>query len=111
MLAAVNVYLRDVQYLVEIGLMIAFWASPIVYSWRLVSDQVSSPLLEQLYLANPVTVAVMGFQRAFWVAGDGQPTPDGLGALLVGWLVVGLVLLWVGQRVFARLQSNFAQEL
>lgn len=32
LLAALNVFLRDIQYLVEIGLMIAFWASPIVYS-------------------------------------------------------------------------------
>ncbi len=37
LLAAVNVYLRDVQYLVEIMIMILFWASPIVYSWSLVA--------------------------------------------------------------------------
>src|SRR4051812_19065501 len=29
-LAAINVYLRDVQYLVEISLTILFWASPVV---------------------------------------------------------------------------------
>ncbi|WP_448629966.1 ATP-binding cassette domain-containing protein [Cellulomonas soli] len=34
MLAAANVFLRDMQYLVEVVLMVAMWASPIVYSWR-----------------------------------------------------------------------------
>lgn len=110
-LAAVNVYLRDVQYLVEIVLMVMFWASPIVYSWALVQQAVDSPLVEQLYLANPVTAAVLGMQRAFWVAGTDQPFPEDLGTHLVIMLGVGCVLLWLAQRAFARLEGNFAQEL
>lgn len=110
LLSAVNVYLRDVQYLVEVVVMIMFWASPIVYSWGLVRDHVSGALTE-LYLANPMTLAVIGFQQTFWVGGDDQPVPSLLGERLGIALLVGLVLLWLCQRVFARLQSNFAQEL
>lgn len=110
-LSAVNVYLRDVQYLVEMGLMIIFWLSPIVYSWGMVHDRLEGGTLEQIYTANPITQAVLGFQRALWVAGDDQPFPDGLGTSLAICLAVGIVLLWLGQRAFARLQSNFAQEL
>jgi ABC-2 type transport system permease protein len=111
LLSAINVYLRDVQYLVEIALMIAFWASPIVYSWGLVSDKIDSPVLEQLYLTNPMTIAILGFQQTFWVAGDGQPVPDNLTGALFAWLGIGLVFTWIAQRVFMRLQGNFAQEL
>ena len=111
LLSAVNVYLRDVQYLVEISLMILFWASPIVYSWALVRDGIATGWLEQLYLSNPVTLVIMGFQRVFWVAGDGQPVPDDLAARLGVCLAISVALLWLFQRVFARLQSNFAQEL
>jgi ABC-2 type transport system permease protein len=111
LLSALNVYLRDIQYLVEIVLMVFFWVSPIVYSWRLVSGQIGGHWLEQLYLANPVTLAVLGFQRAFWVAGDAEPVPSGLGTRLGIALLIGIVVLWVCQRVFARLQANFAQEL
>lgn len=110
LLSAVNVYLRDVQYLVEVLVMILFWASPIVYSWGLVRDHVSGGLTE-LYLANPMTLAVIGFQQTFWVGGDGQPVPTHLGERLGIAVAVGLVVLWLCQRVFARLQSNFAQEL
>lgn len=112
LLSATNVYLRDVQYLVEIMLMIFMWASPIVYSWGLVQKELAThPLLQQLYLANPMTLVVLGFQKAFWVTGDGQPFPEHLGRSLVLMFGISMVLLWFSQRVFARLQSNFAQEL
>jgi ABC-2 type transport system permease protein len=110
-LAALNVYLRDVQYLVEISLTILFWASPVVYSWRLVSDIIGGTWLEDLYLLNPVTLAVLGMQRAVWVAGTDQPVPDGLGTRLAAALLVGVVLVWLSQRLFNRLEGNFAQEL
>ncbi|WNB86312.1 ABC transporter permease [Cellulomonas sp. ATA003] len=110
LLSAVNVYLRDVQYLVDIALMIAFWASPIVYSWALVVGEVPAWAAD-LYLTNPMTLVIMGFQEAFWVAGDDQLRPDDLLQRLGVAFAVGVVLLWLCQRVFARLQSNFAQEL
>jgi len=110
-LAAINVYLRDVQYLVEISLTILFWASPVVYSWRLVHDTIGGTWLESLYLDNPVTLAVLGMQRAMWVAGSDEPFPEDLGTRLIVSLVVGAVLLWLSQRLFNRLEGNFAQEL
>lgn len=111
LLSAVNVYLRDVQHLVEIATMILFWASPIVYSFKFVHESLAGGWLEQLYLANPVTVAILAFQRGMWVAGPAEAFPDDLGMRLGIGVAVGVVVLWVGQRVFARLEGNFAQEL
>lgn len=110
LLSAVNVYLRDVQYLTEILIMILFWASPVIYAWRMVDSRVDG-VVEWLYLANPMTQVVLGFQRTFWVAGDGEPYPENLASILGVTLAVSVVLLWLAQRVFARLQANFAQEL
>ena len=110
-LAAANVYLRDVQYLVEIAIMVMMWASPIVYSWSLVEGRIGGTLLADLYLANPITLVVIGFQRTFWVAGSTQTELPHLGGMLGIALAVGLLLLWIAQRAFGRLQSNFAQEL
>jgi ABC-2 type transport system permease protein len=111
LLGAWNVYLRDIQYLVEIFILIFFWVSPIVYSWELFAKEVTSDALRELYLANPITLAVLGFQKAFWVSGDTQPFPDDLYTRMGIAVLVGVVLLWLCQRVFARLQANFAQEL
>lgn len=110
-LSATNVYLRDVAYLVEIMLIIFMWASPIVYSWALVRNAIGGTWLETLYLANPMTQVSLGFQKAFWLSGDGQPFPSHLGGSLILTFLASIVLLWFSQRVFARLQSNFAQEL
>jgi ABC-2 type transport system permease protein len=111
LLSAWNVYLRDIQYLVEIFTLIFFWVSPIVYSWQLFVGEVKAEWIHELYLANPVTLAILGFQRTFWVSGDGRPAPDHLLERMGIAIVVGIVLLWLCQRVFARLQANFAQEL
>lgn len=111
LLSAINVYLRDVQYLVEVVLMVGFWLSPIVYAWSFVHDALHSQLLNELYLANPVTLAVLAFQRGIWVAGADMPQPTDLGLRIVIAIAIGLPLLWICQRVFARLQNNFAQEL
>ncbi|HYI32416.1 MAG TPA: ABC transporter permease [Glaciibacter sp.] len=115
LLSALNVYLRDIQHLVEVALIVLFWASPIVYSYSFVHDALAGSWLEELYLLNPVTLAVLGMQKAFWIAGSAQGTesnwPADLDIRLVVALLVSLVLVWLAQRVFSRLQGNFAQEL
>lgn len=113
LLSAINVYLRDVMYLVEIVLMVLFWASPVVYPWQFVASQLPEWWMQQVYLLNPVTSVVLAFQRAFWATGAEQDLlfPGNHMLRLVVLLVVGLVLVLIGQRVFTRLQSNFAQEL
>ena len=110
-LSAVNVYLRDVAYLVEIVLLFGFWLSPVVYQWAAVQDHLTRAWVEDLYLANPVTLAVLAFHRAFWIDGFAPPQASDLGLRMGLNFLVGLVALWLCQRVFARLQSNFAQEI
>lgn len=114
LLSAVNVYFRDIQHLVEVALVVLFWASPIVYSYSFVATLgADQPVLLELYLANPVTLAVLGMQRGLWEAGAALPEnwPPELGLRMLIAFAVSLVLLWVSQRVFARLQGNFAQEM
>ncbi|WP_353828597.1 ABC transporter permease [Agromyces sp. SYSU T0242] len=112
LLSATNVYLRDLQYLVEVVMMILLWASPVVYSWGMARDALGPGLALDVYTNNPITLAVLGFQRAFWVAGaETAAYPADLMARLWIAVAVGIVLLAIFQRVFARLQGNFAQAL
>lgn len=111
LLSALNVYLRDIQHLVEIVTMILFWASPIIYPYEMVAERLGGGIIEQIYLSNPVTLAVMAFQRGMWVAGADETFPPDLSTRLLVATGISLVLLWVAQRVFARLEGNFAQEL
>jgi len=114
-LSALNVYLRDVQYLTQVLLMLAMWSSPIVYGWTMVNtvfDQFGLPAwLLEVYTNSPLTLAVLGFHKAFWIAGTPADYPPDLAMRMGIALLVGIVLLWLGQRLFSRLQGNFAQEL
>ncbi len=124
--SALNVYLRDIEYLIDVGLLIFFWASPIVYAWSFVVQAAKDnglPWLESVYLLNPMSVAIMAFQKGIWASGsrdtvmsDGsvvaaQPWPADLDLRLAVFAVIGLLLLAIAQRVFGRLQGNFAQEI
>lgn len=115
LLSASNVYLRDMQYLTEVVLMLAMWASPIVYSWAMVKDVIARFSLPEwvieVYAANPLTMAVLGFHRAFWGAGTDADYPANLGLRMAIATLIGLALLWIAHRVFVRVQGNFAQEL
>ncbi|HEY4226651.1 MAG TPA: ABC transporter permease [Pseudolysinimonas sp.] len=116
-ISAWNVYLRDIQHFVEIYLLIFFWVSPIVYPFTYVHRVLQGNWLEQIYLANPVSLAIIATQKALWSAGTTssgslmQVWPPDLELRLVIALGASVVLLFVAQRVFARLQGNFAQEL
>jgi ABC-2 type transport system permease protein len=130
LLSAFNVYLRDIQYLVEVVLLIFFWASPIVYSWtEVLTVAKNHPWVAQVYLLNPMSNAILAFQKGMWEAGSktnvlglnpttGKPNvvppvdwPAHLDLRLLVLFVIGLALVYVAQRIFARLQGNFAQEI
>jgi ABC-2 type transport system permease protein len=123
LLSAANVFLRDVKYLVEVAMLIFFWASPIVYPWSTVVGLTATmPWVQQIYLLNPMTPIVLAFQRGIWMAGShpavingnvipATPWPPDLDLRLAIIGLVGLVALWIAQRIFARVQGNFAQEI
>lgn len=115
LLSSINVYLRDVQYLTQVLLMVAMWASPIVYGWPMVADVIERAHLPgwllEVYTNNPLTLAVLGFHRVFWTGGTAADYPADLGLRMGVAIVVGFILMWVCQRTFSRLQGNFAQEL
>jgi ABC-2 type transport system permease protein len=113
-LAAATVYLRDLQHLIEIVLLAWFWLTPIVYPIVYPINNFSRQghdLLLTLYLMNPMTNVVAAFQRAFYTMGPQYSFQGSLWLRLLVLLVSGGAFLVVAQRIFARLQGNFAQEL
>lgn len=110
-LAAANVYLRDVGYLTDVALMVLMWASPILYSWGMVRDLLGDSVLLNVLTNNPVTLGVLGMQRAFWMSGADAAYPPDLLLRMVIAGAVGAVMLILAQRIFSRLQGNFAQML
>ncbi len=110
---ALNVVFRDFENVVDLILMIATWASPVIYTWTAVQAALGDGALWWLYQSNPLTTVVEIFHWTFW-----HPTTDGAVSLPDGMLLfVGIavlvtsVILVIGQLVFRRIDGRFAQEL
>ena len=116
---AVNVRFRDAEPIVELLLMLVTWASPVLYFWTMVRDAFSAlPWLTELYLINPITVAVELFHLAFWepvsrtgIADLGLQLHPDLGWLTLWAFLISLATILIGQLVFRRLEGRFAQDL
>ena len=111
-MAAANVYLRDVQHLLELALLAWFFACPIVYPYDLVAEKLGGNAW--LYLVNPVTPVVLTFQRAIY--GDFgdvlHPFPFWWYARNIGIVLAASCVLLVGAlAIFRRLEGNFTEEL
>jgi ABC-2 type transport system permease protein len=112
LVAAANVYLRDIQHLITVVITVWFWITPIIYNVDRVRGHLPHGVYD-IYLLNPVAAPVFAFQKFFWPQGEGtgfEFTGDVYGRLGL-LLAVSAALLWLAQRVFARGQGNFAQEL
>jgi ABC-type polysaccharide/polyol phosphate export permease len=97
--SALDVYYRDVRYLVESGTLVLFWLTPIFYSL----DQ-APRWLQTALLANPLTAQVTLFRQILL---ERAAPPAGL--LLV--LAEAAVSLILGLIVFHRLERGFADAL
>jgi ABC-2 type transport system permease protein len=115
-LAAVNVYVRDAQHLVELLLLAWFWFTPIIYPYQYVSDRLGR--WTGLFLLNPLVSIVIAFQRAIYNRTDGggnQILPDesvlwylrNVGIVLAASCALLVFAFWL----FGRLEDDFAEEL
>lgn len=104
--SALAVYYRDMLYIVESGLTVFFWLTPIFYSITKVHEKVVDEQLPKavfwLYLLNPLGGCIHTTRRAVLH----QVGPDG--PFLIISAVVAAVVLILGVIVFQRLQRRFA---
>jgi ABC-2 type transport system permease protein len=115
--AAWNVRYRDTGHLVELMVLAWFWLTPIVYPTELVRQNLG-PVGFQIYLLNPVTNAVLSFQRAIYGgvstnALNDLPAPGvrWYGFRLLAVWAVSMVILYLTWRLFYRRSGDFAEEL
>jgi ABC-2 type transport system permease protein len=111
-----QVFLRDISQVVAIVNNFIRFGVPMMYPFSLVAERFHGHV--ELYLANPIAVAVLLVQRCFWLptTSDQEATlvdamPDNL--IQRGWIALGiaLVLLVIAQRVFARFENRIPERL
>jgi ABC-2 type transport system permease protein len=119
--SVVNVRFRDTQFIVEVGLVLGFWLSPIVYPWTFAHQFLASlplaSLWQQLYLLNPFGLVVMAAQQALWApisteSGKAYQFFDSPFSTRL-WLSVlaSWIFLYFAQRIFARMAGTVVVDL
>ena len=96
-LSCVNVYFRDVGYLVGVGIVFGFYATPIFYPLELVMEHAAAhPVLLQAYLLNPMAELITAYREILFQ----NRFPDVM--LLVRPCVAAVACLAVGLVAFRR---------
>jgi ABC-2 type transport system permease protein len=119
--SVLNVRFRDTQFIVEVGLILGFWLSPVLYPWTFAHQFLASlpfgAFWQQLYLLNPFGLVVMAAQQALWPpmateAGKAYQFFDSPFATRL-WLSVlaSWVFLYIAQRIFARMAGTVVVDL
>lgn len=109
---SLNVAFRDAQNIVDLILMVAIWASPVLYPWEMVAAQLPEWAM-WIYQCNPITAAVELMHLAFWdpISPNAHAMPENF------WTTVGiasaitLMGVVLGQLVFRKIEPRFAQDL
>jgi ABC-2 type transport system permease protein len=121
--SSLNVRYRDVQHLIGLALLVWFWMTPIVYPIGRVYETLSTStsayasIAWHVYLANPMTWIVNGFQKALFHPSDPMQNPLApftaaqLGIALTIGIALGLVLVYLAWRLYFSMSGDFAEEL
>lgn len=99
-LSAINVYIRDVEYIVNFFVMMLFYATPILYNPTLIGGK-----LGMILKFNPMAHLINAYRDIFYY--QKIPQLASLGVLAV----ISTICLWIGFKIFKKLERGFAEEL
>jgi ABC-2 type transport system permease protein len=115
--AALNVFFKDFQNIVQTLTQFLHFLVPMMYSYSYIARMGENHRWAyELYFADPLAEAVMLMQRLFWAptlkpeqyANEFPPDLWQRGFIM---LAVCVVLLMLAQKFFARLEGKFPERL
>lgn len=100
-LSAINVYIRDIEYIVNFIVMMLFYATPILYS----SELFANTAFEWIMNINPMAHIINAYRDIFYY----QVLPDFSILAIVG--IISFAILIIGYQIFKKIEKRFAEEL
>jgi ABC-type polysaccharide/polyol phosphate export permease len=94
--SALNVFIRDMRYVVESCNTVLFWLVPIFYDFSIIPRR-----YREIYQFNPVSALVLALRNVLL---DGVPPPS---SLLLKLALSSFFMLFIGLAVFQRLKRSF----
>ena len=97
---SINVYIRDLEYIISFFIQMLFYATPVLYSMSMFPKKI-----QWLLRLNPMTTIIESYRDIFFY----KQAPNF--AMLGYVFVISVVILLVGSLVFKKLEKGFAEEL
>lgn len=102
LVSAVDVFFRDIEHLIQVLLLVWFFATPVIYPY---SSPILSARVRAILLVNPLTWLMDSYQRIlYW---NLWPRPE----FIAGFAAAAMVVALLGALSFQRLKRSFAEEV
>lgn len=98
--SAINVYVRDAEYIINFIVNMLFYATPILYSASLFPEE-----FRWILYMNPMTTIINSYRDIFFY----KQLPDLGNVFLV--LILSIFLMFIGIKIFNKLEKGFAEEV
>ena len=99
-LSAINVYIRDIEYIVGFFLNLLFYATPILYT-----VDMFPPKFQWILYLNPMTHLVDAYRDIFYY----KVVPEISSLVFI--TIFSLLVLGIGYFIFRKLEKGFAEEV
>ena len=97
---SIDVYVRDVEYIVNFIMQMVFYATPILYPVEMFPTWV-----QKFLRLNPMTTIIESYRNIFYY----QTAPNFIRLGLV--FIASIILVMIGFKIFYKLEKGFAEEL
>lgn len=99
--SAINVYIRDAEYIINFIVNMLFYATPILYN----ADTFFGSKIEWVIKINPMATIIMSYRNVLFY--QTNPPIKALGIVFIG----SLLLVYIGYQIFRKLEKGFAEEV
>jgi ABC-2 type transport system permease protein len=100
---AINVYIRDLEYIINFLIQMLFYGTPILYSVEMFSN--APIIIKTLININPMGIIITSYRNVlYW-----GTMPNIISLLSV--LVFSIILCIIGLMIFRKLSKGFAEEV
>lgn len=101
LVSAINVYIRDVEYIIIFVINMLFYATPVLYSY----EMFAGTKMIWLFRLNPMAHIINAYRDIFYV----HQMPNMINLLIV--LLVSIILILICYSIFKKMEKRFAEEL
>lgn len=99
-LSALTVYIRDLEYFINVLLQLWMYLTPVFYTMQLIPKNIA-----RIFYLNPMVQIINAYRNIFYY----KTMPD-LKALGI-WTILGIIGVIIGFSIFKKLEKRFAEEL